>query len=72
MTKSSKWILFALALVIMAVNYLSKDFSAYKQLSAADLIPVIGITAVIFLLKTGVLSALLIGLKKLWEQIKKQ
>lgn len=71
MTKSSKWILFALALVIMAVNYLSKDFSAYKQLSAADLIPVIGITAVIFLLKTGVLSALLIGLKKLWEQIKK-
>ena len=72
MMKSSKWILFALALVIMAVNYLSKDFSAYKQLSAADLIPVIGITAVIFLLKTGVLSALLIGLKKLWEQIKKQ
>ena len=72
MTKSSKWILFALALIIMAVNYLSKDFSAYKQLSAADLIPVIGITAVIFLLKTGVLSALLIGLKKLWEQIKKQ
>ena len=70
--KSSKWILFALALVIMAVNYLSKDFSAYKQLSAADLIPVIGITVVIFLLKTGVLSALLIGLKKLWEQIKKQ
>ena len=72
MMKSSKWILFALALVIMAVNYLSKDYSAYKQLSAADLIPVIGITAVIFLLKTGVLSALLIGLKKLWEQIKKQ
>ena len=72
MMKSSKWILFALALVIMAVNYLSKDFSAYKQLSAADLIPVIGITVVIFLLKTGVLSALLIGLKKLWEQIEKQ
>lgn len=72
MMKSSKWILFALALIIMAVNYLSKDFSAYKQLSAADLIPVIGITVVIFLLKTGVLSALLIGLKKLWEQIKKQ
>ena len=72
MMKSSKWILFALALVIMAVNYLSKDFSAYKQLSAADLIPVIGITVVIFLLKTGVLSALLIGLKKLREQIKEQ
>ena len=72
MMKSSKWILFALALIIMAVNYLSKDFSAYKQLSAADLIPVIGITVVIFLLKTGVLSALLIGLKKLWEQIKEQ
>ena len=72
MSKSYKWILFAIAIVIMAINYLSKDFSAYKQLSAADLIPVIGITVVIFLLKTGVLSALLIGLKKLWEQIKEQ
>ena len=72
MNKSGKWVLFAVALVIMAINYLSKDFSAYLQMSAADLAPVIVITAVIFLVKTGVLSAVLIGFKKLWERLKNQ
>ena len=72
MSKSYKWILFAIAIVIMAINYLSKDFSAYKQLSPADLAPVIVITAVVFLLKTGALSAILIALKKLWDRIQKQ
>lgn len=72
MSKSYKWILFAIAIVIMAINYLSKDFSAYRQLSPADLAPVIVITAVVFLLKTGALSAILIALKKLWDRIQKQ
>ena len=72
MSKSYKWILFEIAIVIMAINYLSKDFSAYKQLSPADLAPVIVITAVVFLLKTGALSAILIALKKLWDRIQKQ
>ena len=72
MSKSYKWILFAVAATIMALNYLTKDLSAYKQLSPADLAPVIVITAVIFLLKTGALSAILIALKKLWDRIQKQ
>lgn len=72
MSKSYKWILFAIAIVIMAINYLSKDFSAYRQLSPADLAPVIVITAVVFLLKAGALSAILIALKKLWDRIQKQ
>ncbi len=71
MNKHGKWILFAIAIVIMAINYLNKDFSVYRQLSAADLVPVIVITVVIFLIKTGVLSVVLVALKKLWERIKK-
>ncbi len=63
----NKWILFA-ALVLMAINFLNADFSAYKQLSPADIAPVIVIALVSFLLKTGALSALLIGIKKLWER----
>ena len=63
----NKWILFAAALVLMAINFLNGDFSAYQQLSPADLLPVIVIALVSFLLKTGVLSALIIGLKKLWD-----
>ena len=68
----NKWILFGVAIVLMVINFLNADFSAYRQLSPADLVPVIIIALVIFLLKTGVLSALLIGIKKLWEWIKRK
>ena len=59
--------LLVVAIIIMATNFLNADLSAWKQLSLADLWPVIAITVVSFLIKTGVLSALVIGLKKLWE-----
>ena len=44
----NKWILLAVAIILMAVNFLNTDFSAYRQLSATDLVPVILIAAVIF------------------------
>ena len=66
----NKWLPFSVAVILMAINFLNADFSAYKRLSAADLIPVIVIALVIFLLKTGVLSAVLIGIKKLWELLR--
>jgi len=66
----NKWILFGVAIVLMAINLLDTDFSAYKQLSPGDFLPVIVIALVSFLIKTGVVSALLIGIKKLWERIK--
>ena len=68
----NKWILFAVAISLMAINFLNADLSAYKQLSPADLVPVIVIALVSFLLKTGVLSAVIIGLKNLWEWIKRK
>ena len=66
----NKWILFGVAIVLMAINLLNADFSAYKELSPADLAPVIAITLVIFLFKPGVFSAFLIGIKKLWTYIR--
>ncbi len=68
----NKWILFAVAVVLMAINFLNADLSAYKKLSSADFAPVIAIPAVSFLVKTGVLSALLIGIKTLWEKIRRK
>ncbi len=68
----NKWILFGVAIVFMAINFLNADFSTYKQLSPADFAPVIVITLVSFLIKTGVLSALLIGIKKLCEKIRRK
>ena len=61
----NKWILIGVAIGLITINLLNADFSAYKQLSAGDLLPVI------FMVKTGVLSAVLIGLKKLWEKIRR-
>ena len=68
----NKWILFGVAIVLIAINMLNADFSAYKQLSPADLVPVITIALVIFLIKTGVLSALLIGIQKLWKWLRRK
>ena len=56
----------------MAINLLNADFSTFQQLSPADFLPVIVITLVSFLIKTGTLSALLIGIRKLWEWIKRK
>ena len=67
----NKWILFGVAIVLIAINLLNADFSAYQQLSPADFLPVIAIALVSFLIKTGVLSAILIELKKPWEKIRR-
>lgn len=61
----NKWILLAVAIGILTINLINSDFSAFRQLSAADLLLVIAIALVSYLLKTGALSAVLIGIKKL-------
>ena len=68
----NKWILFGVAIVLIAINLLDTDFSAYPQFSLADLVPIVVIALVSFLIKTGVLSALLIGIKKLWQWIERK
>lgn len=68
----NKWILLAVALLLIAINLLNADFSTFKQLSADDLLPVIAIALVSFLIKTGVLSATVLGIKKLWEWFRKK
>ena len=66
----NKRILFGVAIALIVINLLNADFSANQQLSVADFLPVIAITLVSFLIKTGVLSALLIGIKKLCQWLK--
>lgn len=62
---NNKWILFCVALALITINLLNGDFSVYMQLSPGDFLPVIAIALVSFLIKTGVLSALGIAIKKL-------
>ncbi len=65
-------VLFISAVIMIAVNLSKADFSVYRQFSANELIPIAAITVVIFLLKTGVLSGILVGLKELWQQFRKK
>ena len=66
----NKWILLGAAVILIAVNLLNADLSAFRQLTPGDLLPVMVIALVSFLIKTGVLYALIIGIKKLWKRIK--
>lgn len=71
MKKENKWILAIAAVVMMAVTWLDKG-PASPELAPSDFAPVLIITIVIFIVKTGVLSAVLLGLKKLWEKIREK
>ena len=72
MKKENKWPLVAAALAMMAFSWANNDFSTLNALQPQALVPVIIIAAVVFLLKTGALAAMLIGLRKLWNWIKKR
>lgn len=67
----TKWPVTIAALIMLALTWIDTDTGALKNLSPDAIVPVLGITAVVFLLKTGILSAVLAALKKLWEQLRK-
>lgn len=67
----NKWVLVSAAVVMLAVTWLDGEFAGFSSLSTGDLLPVLLIAGVIFLFKTGIFAALLLGLKKLWEKLRK-
>ena len=69
--KKNKWPTAIAAVIMLAITWTDTDTGALKKLNADVILPVMIITLVIFLLKTGILSAILMGTKKLWEQLRK-
>ena len=65
----NKWILWIAAIAIMACNLFHTDFSAFRALSPSDFWPVFAIAVLSFLIKTGVLSALFVGVRKLLNRL---
>ncbi len=65
------WMIALAATLMLVATWWDTDFSALSQLSAKDILPVLLVTAVIFLVKTGALSALLILIKKFWNRLRK-
>ena len=72
MKEKRKWPPLLAVLIMLAATWLDTDLRAFSQLSPEALLPVICITAVIFLVKTGALSLVLLGLRKLWNRIRKK
>lgn len=70
MKKENKWPLLLAALVMMAISWADTDMSALRELQPQALTPVLIITVAVFLLKTGILTAVLLALKKTWNWIK--
>ena len=71
MKRGSKWPIAIAALIMPAPTWMDTDTGALKNLSVDAIVPVLMITAVIFLVKTGVLPAVLAVIKKLWEHFRK-
>lgn len=67
----NKWPVAIAALIMLALTWMDTDTGALKILSPDAIVPVLGITAVVFLLKTGILSAVLAAIRKLWEHPRK-
>lgn len=67
----NKWPVAIAALIMLALTWIDTDTGALKKLSPDAIVPVLGITAVIFLIKTGILSAVLAAIRKLWEHLRK-
>ena len=72
MKSKSKWIIFGISAAFIVFNLLRADFSEYEGLSGSDLVPVIAVTLSSYLVKVIILSAIIIGIKKLVDWIRKK
>ena len=72
MKSKSKWIIFGISVAFIVFNLLRADFSEYDGLSGSNLVPVIAVTLSSYLVKVIILSAIIIGIKKLVDWIRRK
>ena len=71
MKKAAKCLIAIASVAFIVINLLDNDFSQLRTLPKERLLPILLITLITFLIKVGILSAILIGLKKLWKWFRK-
>jgi hypothetical protein len=71
MKKATKCLIAIASVAFIVINLLDNDFSQLRTLPKERLLPILLITLITFLIKAGILSAILIGLKKLWKWFRK-
>ncbi|MBD8035113.1 hypothetical protein H9635_00080 [Solibacillus sp. A46] len=67
-----KWVVLIAALIMLFFSLKDFDFSELEKFSFKDMLPIILITAFIFLLKTSIFSVILLSIKKLWSKLSKK
>lgn len=69
-TKVEKqWVVAIAATVLLGWTLRRTDISTWQNMSAAEVLPVLGISLVIFAIKAGVLSGAVLLVRKLWKAI---
>lgn len=67
-----KYTVIAACVIMLILSLRDTDFSAFENLSLSDILPILVIAVVIFALKTGILTALILGIRKLIKLIFKK
>jgi len=67
-----RWLVLIAALIILSFSLQDFDFSRLEKLAFKDILPIIVLTAIIFLLKTSIFSVILFIIQKVWRRITKK
>ncbi|WP_164217313.1 hypothetical protein [Virgibacillus sp. YIM 98842] len=59
-----KWLVLIAALIILSLSLQDFDVSQLEKLTFKDVMPIIVLTAIIFLFKTSILSVIFISIQK--------
>ncbi|MER1956927.1 MAG: hypothetical protein ABS942_06090 [Solibacillus sp.] len=70
-TLTKKWLVVIVIVLMLALTLKDVDANQLESFTIKDMLPLFVITAVIFILKTSVLSMLLLAIRKLWHKLSK-
>lgn len=67
-----RWLVLIAALIMLSFTLKDFDLSHLEKLAFKDVLPIIVLTAIIFLFKTSILSVILLSILKVWKRLTKK
>ena len=67
-----RWLVLIAALIMLSFTLQDFDLSHLEKLGFKDVLPIIVLTAIIFLFKTSILSVVLLSILKVWKRLTKK
>lgn len=69
---SKKWLVLFAILIMLSFSLKDFKFSQLENLTFKDILPIIVLTALIFLLRTSIFSVILLSIQKVWNGLVKK